>query len=366
MRSFVVAVAAVLCVGPAWALVGDSTGANAAPTGSAATPALGLIKVPDAAGGLSGVSCYNETSCIAVGTKNDEGFVVSIVDGVAGAIKFVPGTLGLTSVSCPSATNCWAAGTAPWHVKKSPGGTAGAIVPIYDGVPEGISGLVVGNGMVYTPDSASLYGISCSSTAFCMAAGNDFFMGGIVAPITNGSTGSPTSVSPQSMSGIECGLENWCIADGQDYYSGDAVFFKGSNLKFFNYETDSSIAELVAGACQERSISLTCITAGTAAAGGGVIYPIIDQTAGTVQDIAGTYDLKGVACGGTNYCVAVGQSSSAEGALVEIQGETPQAPLAVSGTTEFTSVSCASAKFCMAVGSNSSSRGVAYTFSLRS
>ncbi len=315
---------------------------------------------------MSGVSCYTVNSCVAVGTKDQEGFVVSILDGVAGAIKFVPGTLGLTSVSCPSATSCWAAGTTPWHIKKSPGGTAGAIVPIYDGVPEGISGLVVGIGMVYTKDSASLYGISCSSTTFCMAVGDDFFMGGVVAPIVNGSTGSPTSVSPQSMSGIECELKNWCIADGQDYYSGDAVFFKGSNLKFFNYETDSSIVELVAGACQERSISLTCITAGTAAAGGGVIYPIVDQIAGTVQDIAGTTGLNGVACGGTEYCVAVGQNSSDEGALVDTIGETPQAPQAVSGTTEFSSVSCASAKFCMAVGSNRSYRGVAYTFSLTS
>jgi hypothetical protein len=97
-----------------------------------------------------------------------------------------------------------------------------------------------------------------------------------------------------------------------------------------------------------------------------VIFPIVDGTAGSVDDVAGTTGLNGVACGGTNYCVAVGQNSSGEGALVDILGETPGSTQPVSGTAQFTSVSCASATFCMAVGRNSASRGVAYTFSLPS
>jgi hypothetical protein len=258
----------------------------------------------------------------------------------------------------------------PYKPSLEPRTTAGAVVRIYNGIPDGVSPAIGIPGMPGTSDITRLYGISCSSTTSCVAAGWDFFLAAVVVPIGDFGPGTVTNVSPGSLSGIECEQKHWCIADGENNGDGSptggAIYLKGRNLKYENSAGNASISNLAAGACQQHSISLTCITAGTAVAGGGVIYPIVDQLGGAVLDIAGTYELDGVSCGGTHSCVAVGQSSSAEGALVEILGETPETVMPVSGTTEFSSVSCASATFCMAVGSNSSSRGVAYTFSLRS
>ena len=306
LRSLIVAVAAVLWVAPALALLASSTGANAA------TPTLGLIEVPGANGGLSGVSCYDENSCVAVGSKHGEGFVVSIVNGVLGAVRMVPGTFGLTAVSCPGALTCWAVGTMPYKPSLEPKTTAGAVVRIYDGIPSGASPAIGIPGQPGTSDITHLYGISCLSTTFCVAAGWDFFLAGVVVPIGDFGPGTVTNVSPMSMSGVECELNKWCIADGQTDNSGptfgEAIYLKGRTLKYENSTGNASISNLAAGACQQQSISLTCITAGTAVTGGGVIYPIVDQLGGTVLDIPGTYDLDGVSCGGTHSCVAVGQS----------------------------------------------------------
>jgi len=370
-RSFVVVVAAVFCVGPTSALVGGGTPANAAAAATAVAPALGLVNVPGTKGGLSGVSCYGKASCIAVGTKSGEGFVVAIRDGVPGAVKLVSGTTGLSSVSCPSASLCWAAGTTIYRNPPEPMAIVGAIVQIDNGVPEGVSD-VIGIGMPGAPDGTSLNGISCSDTTFCMAAGDDTYLGAVVVPITNGEPGSlATAGIPGSMSGVECETYNWCIADGQNANGGgspfgEAVSFQGTSLNPGPSWGDPSIGNLVAGACREKVISF-CITAGTDAAGSeGVVFPIVSRSAGTVKDIPHTTGLNGVACGGSSYCVAVGQNSSGEGSLVEVLGETPEAARAVSGSKELSSVACAGAKFCIAVGSNSSSNGVAYMFSLPS
>ncbi len=213
----------------------------------------GLVDVPGAKGGLHGVSCYDESSCLAVGTKHTgeygEGFVVPISHGVPGAVRSVPGTTGLTSVSCPSALVCWAVGTTTYRIPPKPRATARAIVRFDNGVPEEIF-KVYGPGLMASPDFAYLYGISCSNTTFCMAVGDTTLEDGVVVPVRYGKPVSLTSVSPEPIMGVECELDNWCIVDTQqtgDPYYGEALSFEGKNLKPGLSWSDASIGALGRG-----------------------------------------------------------------------------------------------------------------------
>ncbi len=110
--------------------------------------------------GLGPVACSDASHCVAVGDTlgdDNQGAVVSIVDGVPGPLQTVPGTNFLRSVACT--TSCVAVGV--MNVAAAP--FIGAIVPI--------SGGVAGSAQ-YASGAGYLFEVACGAGG-CTAVGQD-------------------------------------------------------------------------------------------------------------------------------------------------------------------------------------------------
>jgi hypothetical protein len=131
---------------------------------------LATVPYPDGTGNnqLSGVSCASGNRCVVVGSSAAlNGPLIEMWDGTSWSIaeRPNPGTGGdaLAGVSCPSRTRCVATGSfnsdkrkqLPRNLVEAWNGTAWTVVPSVSHLGQ--------------PDS--LAGVSCPSTATCMAVG---------------------------------------------------------------------------------------------------------------------------------------------------------------------------------------------------
>jgi hypothetical protein len=329
----------------------------AALSGSAAT-----IKVVDVSGiALSGVSCNSNTFCVAVGSESNEAAVLPISHGVPEAAVIVAGAGSeslLLAVNCPSSGYCLAAGQAPFtNHENDTNGTAGILVPINSGAP-GEASYVAGQGPPDQPDFVYLYGVGCTSASDCMAAGRDFYDGGIIVPVIAGNPGSEQSWNPDRMNGASCFAKNYCIATGvtePESGDGNLGFWLAKKIGSPTVVQDwspSGTGALNGAACHSDSYD-SCVAVGSNTAGKkAVVVPIVNNASPRTESVHGVTGLNGVACEGPSYCVAVGQNSTGEGVLVGLSGNKPGATVPVPGTTQLVAVGCASNMSCIAVGAD--------------
>ncbi|HEY2443814.1 MAG TPA: hypothetical protein VGI31_11805 [Streptosporangiaceae bacterium] len=271
--------------------------------------------------GLTGVSCANQTNCIAVGNSASGPVILASADGATWKSQTPPAKPGvvyhLDAVACPSTTQCVAVG---YEVQSS-------------GVKTAISTSTSNGGTTWSPVTvlsgvSHLDGVTCASTARCWAGGVDITslgtsgFTGVIDTTTNfGSTWAPTTVP-------------------------------------------ATVGYVTGVACAPGST--TCAAVGGTPAGVPTVVTTttgMTWTARTLPTLpnGGSYsDLNAVSCAATTSCEAVGDqlvlaSGTAQGQAVILSGSgtglgTWSLQTAPSGTGPLRSVSCATATTCEAVG----------------
>jgi hypothetical protein len=229
---------------------------------------------PDPNGkGLSAVSCVSSTFCAAV---DNNGNAITF-DGTAWSSPTAVDTTGnaLGAVSCASVTLCVT-------------GDAGGNAFVYNG-SKWSGPFTVNN----NPDEKSIYGMSCPSASFCVAAGQS----GTIEQSTDGGKTWPESfavASPNDLRSVSCRSSSFCV--GVDI-AGDAITYNGSAWNGPN---------------------------------------VIDSGQA----------LNSVSCPSSSFCVAIDGSEN----VLTFNGSSWSAPDSLGSGTKLTpSVSCPSPSFCVAV-----------------
>ncbi|MDA8183322.1 MAG: Ig-like domain-containing protein [Actinomycetota bacterium] len=346
---------------------------------------------------LASVSCMptsGSTMCIAVGyaasgKSGADQTLTEAFDGTSWSIVPSPNTSSseanvLASVSCPSATSCTAVGSA---VNASTGAEQ-TLVETFDGT----SWSIVPSADTTSTQSNLLEGVSCTSSASCMAVGyqatGDASANQTLAEQWNGTawkvvtTTDTAPFEPNQLLGVDCASSSACIAVGTatpplgtatqslvESWNGTAW------TTVTSADTSSSQANALQGvSCASAS---SCVATGYAASGSvpsstpGQSTPV-DQTLaesynGTSWSLTSTPNtastqanaLESVSCPSASLCAAAGYSASGidgvdqtlvEGwngsswAGVASADPAPVAPSVIEGTT------CVSATECTAVG----------------
>jgi hypothetical protein len=282
---------------------------------------------------LSGVSCTSRTQCVAVGSYRTGSVtgapLVEAWNGARWSLQTIPSppgafAIGLTAVSCTSSTACTAVGN--WDNVAGPS----ALVERWDGT----IWMIQPTPSVSAPGEY-MFGISCTSTAHCMSAGDTLTVGTSVysslaeswdgASWSIGPTINPRHATDTELHAVSCTSSTACVAVG----SYDIAF-----------ETDLTLAERWDGL--RWSIEPTPKPA----------HPNYSQ-------------LDGVSCTSRSWCAAVGFDSRRFGAqepLVELWDGgkwsiQPTPSLTHVLNAAINGVSCVSRKVCTAVGSYLTRRG---------
>jgi hypothetical protein len=208
-----------------------------------AAPAFGATWVTQPTPGLSGllnssftsVSCPSATFCMAVGSADNrpnsdqisQAPVVSLAerwDGTAWGVLPTPATVadaGLYAVSCASESFCVAVGenhsfAAFWPGTRHPYGRTRALVEIWNGTT-----WTVQSTPAASMSQTGLYGVSCSSSTFCVAVGahgSARSKGSALAEVWSGSTWrlqrTPKVAYAPSLSAVSCTAPTNCMAVG--------------------------------------------------------------------------------------------------------------------------------------------------------
>ncbi len=266
-------------------------------------------------GDLYGVNCL-PTGCESVGSDGSsqlgEGVVLPVLNGTPGNPESAPSVVGnngafLNSVSCVTSSACIAVGES----FTSTGSVIGDVTPIDDGTPETTQ---------LVPGSYQLNRVACPDADTCIAVGN--------------TTGSPTS--------------------------GEGLFVVVTDGVVGPIELVQGTTDLQGIACANTN---SCFAVGYSSPPGGVVVPISDGAAGTVESVPGI-ELGGVTCVSSTICYAVGADFSNppdRGGVVEIKSGVPGAVEDTSGPAgaALDSISCSNTVNCVAVGSIGAQEGVA-------
>jgi hypothetical protein len=367
---------------------------------------------------VESVSCAAAGNCSAGGYYYDsfgasQAFVASQVNGTWGSAIELPGTATLNaggnaqvnSVSCPSAGNCTAGGT----YASSSGKTQAFVVREVNGTWRAATE-VRGTAALNAGGAAAIDSVSCASAANCTAGGmytNSLGrLQAFVVSLVSGSWHAATEVpgtallnlgGAAAISSVSCASAGNCGAGG--YYTdllGRMQAFVASQVAGTwgsAVEVPGTAALNAGGAAQVDSVS--CVTAGSCAAGGEYADSSTRGQAFVVRQVSGTWgsavEVPGTAAlnaGGSAYvasvsCTAAG-SCSAGGTYAVSNGDFQAFVVSlVSGTwgsaaevpgsaalnagrdAQVNSVSCASASSCSAGGSytDSSRHGQAFVVS---
>jgi O-glycosyl hydrolase len=202
---------------------------------------------PNAAGNvviLDSVSCSSTTFCETLGSSEtadgDYSNLAEVWNGTKWAMQSITGNGspgGLSGVSCTSTSFCYAVGSQEayrWNGTKWSGQPkapeAGSVSCISDRSCEAVSGSSAEgwNGTKWTVQSlapsgndAGLEAVSCPSSGFCVAVGNDG-SGGTLAEVWDGTTWTiqaspnPTSNSSSGLSEVSCSSVSYCEAVGAE------------------------------------------------------------------------------------------------------------------------------------------------------
>jgi hypothetical protein len=223
---------------------------------------------------LYGVSCWTATRCMAVGYSDDLG-----EDFDDAYVEFWTG--GKWSVD-PVSTSVFEPDLEGVSCRQSGGTDLCAAVGNSDGGDEPFA--MTWDGVTFTEDSTpsfsgdenELYGVSCPSITYCVAAGE---LDGDAALLLSWSGSSWTQVSADNpgqedgLTAISCGSATSCTAVGWQYY----------------YDQELGLIEQIR------------ISGGTAS--------VSSDTSGKNPDISFT-ELTGISCTSAIFCMAVGYGSS--------------------------------------------------------
>jgi hypothetical protein len=284
--------------------------------------------------GLTGVSCANKTNCVAVGNSASGPAILASNDGVTWRSETPPASSSgvlyhLDAVACPSKLDCVAVGY--------------ELVKVSGSLTKMAISTSTTDGTTWSPATvlsgvSHFDGVTCPSTARCLAAGTDITslatsgLTGVIDTTTNlGGSWSPTSVPATAgyLSGVSC-----------------------------------------------APASSTCAAVGGTPSGAPTLLTTTTGTSWTVQALpglpnGGTYsDLNAVSCPAATSCTAVGDqlvlangaalggAAGSELALAEaviLSGSgsglgTWSVQTTPAGTGPLRGVSCATATTCEAVG----------------
>ncbi len=244
----------------------------------------------------AGARAADPTTAIEVGQGADgEGVVVTREHGV----RSVPGASNLESVSCTTATQCYAVGLGPDVADYGPlNNDEAALVSIHNGIPGAVTQL---------PKFTGLYGIDCPTSTTCYAVGYDNNTGhGAVSTITNGVASDPADVSQGNpwLNSITCVSGTQCYAGGLiDYYPTIVPITNGTPGTDINFKSDDYEGGI---ACTSVG---NCLMVGENKNQEGVIMPLVNGAAGTPVNVAGTEYLYGAGCATNGDCLLAGAST---------------------------------------------------------
>lgn len=311
---------------------------------------------------LMSVSCAADGFCISAGYFSDPtagaGTLVESPSGSSWTVVATPDALiqeinVLTAVSCTSAWACDAVG----FYEDDTLGNLHALIETWNG-----SGWVIVNVSDEPGHDRTLKGISCIGTGFCAAVGMDESTPGTPATdvtFIEMESGATWSVVPSPnggsagnlLSGVSCTSTTSCTAVGR-YVNASGV--AQTLVEAWDGTTWSIVPSPSPDAGGDNLFSVACTTTAACVAVGSV-DEIWNGVAWTV--ISGPAGLGSVACPATNRCLGVGATTGASGGAQPVaaawNGSTwsDAATATISpGNTNLASVSCSSVTTCTAVG----------------
>ena len=309
--------------------------------------------------GLQGVSCASSSDCMAVGDyQNSSSYEQTLIEqwnGTSWSIVTSPNTSTtqnnqLYGVSCTSLSFCMAVGLAFTNtLVEEWNGTSWSIV----GSVDGVSGT-----------SNYLEGVTCTSASFCVAAGI-FATGGTSYWETlieqwNGTSWtldtSPNSGGQNYLYGVSCTSTSFCVATG---YGQFGTTYWQTLVEEWNGSSWSIVTSPNTSTTENNYLyGVSCVSSSDCwAVGdyGGAIQTLIEQLAPATQN----NQLNSVSCVSSSDCWAVGYYSTNTGSynqtLIEEWNGTGWS-IVTSPDTSTTQnnvlqgVSCTSATSCMAAG----------------
>ncbi len=304
-----------------------------------------LQETPNPAGakgsGLIGVSCASSTACIGVGRYFSSASVETAFgeswNGTTWSLKEPVIPTGaksskLVSVSCVSATSCIAVGA---YVNS-----AGTQVPFgesWNGTAWSLKEPLNPTGA----QSASLSGVSCASSTFCMATGRYVNSSGVEVTLGeswNGTAWSlkeplnPTGAKGSSLIGVSCVSSTSCIATGRYVNSSGVEVALGESWNGTAWSLKEPILPTGAKSSILIGVSCTSTTACTAVGdylnSSGVEVTLAESWNGTTWAIQETPNpeatgsrLVGVSCTSSTACIATGFSIDGAGQEIALTEE---------------------------------------------
>lgn len=334
-------------------------------------------------GFLSGVSCISATACSAVGNiGNPPGNQPTLAerrDGATWSVQPTPNPTGaatswLLSVSCTSPTACTAVGYYSTNIYHSSGGT---LAERWNGVSWTIQP---------TPNPAGaatsyLSGVSCTSPKACVAVGFSTVSPGQYVTLVERWNGvdwsiqaspSPTALvgavlSGSSLFGVSCTSSSACTAAGDSYNkSEDEVpLVERWNGVNWSLQATPNIDGLFEGvSCASPGV---CMAVGVQSddnvRSGETAKTLAERWNGVSWSLQATPNpggrqvasFNGVSCPSTTVCTAVGSSTDFAGTSYTLAERRQGNSWSMQTTTpqpdsEFEGVSCPSISRCTAVG----------------
>lgn len=294
---------------------------------------------------LSSVSCSGRSFCIAVGSYQSGTGQATLAEKWNGRVwtrLAMPGGAsthtGLTGVSCVSSARCVAVGSDNFQpLAESWNGTSWTVMPA-------------------PPDF--LRAVSCAGAANCIAIGSPAEAGGGLAMSWNGSSWNELRVPPAvpftlTLSAVSCPAASKCIAVGQSDDDGSfAMSWDGSAWRVLRV---NHADELSAISC---TLATRCMATGSYVTGSGKLVALTESWNGTSwhrqpASRAAESVLSDVSCTTAARCIAVGaigdHATLAEAWNGTAWRVTPPAPGNQGFPTGLNLVSC-SGLTCLALG----------------
>ncbi|MHB8263301.1 MAG: IPT/TIG domain-containing protein [Acidimicrobiales bacterium] len=308
--------------------------ASAAAAASAAPwRAIQVPLPPNAASGslsssyINGISCPTPTSCVAVGsyvttTELRESFVDTLSSGVWRSIEVQTPSgastggkyqqVALNGVSCPSTASCIAIGT---YVNSS-----NVALPLIETLSDGSWKPSVGalpTGM-YLASGYAFSGLSCPTATYCVAIGT--YMSSNVAPktsfpliytLSSGAWKMTSESAASYISSISCPSTTTCYVAGYSNSGGGIVIATTNGGSTWSTENiPAGVGGLSGISCPSAA---TCYVAGYSNSGGGIVIATTNGgSTWTTESIppGGISGFTGIVCPSTTTCYVAGYSNS--------------------------------------------------------
>jgi hypothetical protein len=344
--------------------------------------ALQTIASPhgNTAADLSGVSCTDNSRCMAVGSYFSKEAIQTMVaerwDGtkwtvVSTPLSTVADSTGLGDVSCTHATTCTAVGFYHDPVDGNRALAEDWSLRWQLQAPQIPTGAIAGG----------LQTVSCPFVNFCAAVGGDEQSGSVFNAVVetwngrNWFVGTTPNASNSVLSGVSCNGAKACTAVGDAVGGGSTLVSLAERYDGTNWTVQSTPNP--AGAVHSFLTSVSCASVKTCTAvgfftdGSGNQFPFAEQWNGTSWSLqtppaptgSTTAQLNGVSCTSSTACEAVGSDNTHTWA--EVWNGTTWAIQNIAtpsgGQHPFVNgVDCTAANACTAVGDyiNASSNAV--------